>query len=255
MNEGVILEFAEPIDPTSLKAENVTVRAWNYQRSKDYGSGRYTLDGKAGTNAIGVGQVIASADGKSVFIHLPKLPKVMQLELRHEFRFLSEAAASGSVYFTINQPRELDLAAQGFNHVDLSKSVVVFKQVEEEIATPQLGKTVAENFGCIGCHSVDGTTDGKVGPTWLHLFGSRRTFVDGSHEVADELYLRDKILDPMKRRVTTGPAEMPSYRGVLTESQLESVVFYIRSLRQRTPGETRPNGETARPAEKAEQKL
>jgi hypothetical protein len=256
MKEGVILQFAEAVDPASLKPENVTVRAWNYQRSSEYGSGRYTLAGKPGTNAIGVGQMIASVDGRSVFVHLPDLPEVMQLELRHEFRFVRGAAASGSVYFTINQPRPLDLAAEGFPNVDFSKSVVVFSRVEEEIATPQLGKTVAETFGCIGCHSIDGTTDGKVGPTWKHLFGSRRTFVDGSSEVADEPYLREKILDPMKRRVTTGSAEMPSYRGVLSEPQLESLVFYIRSLRQRAQGETRPNIENARPAEKkAEQKL
>ncbi|HTO05101.1 MAG TPA: DUF6797 domain-containing protein, partial [Opitutus sp.] len=48
LSEGVILDFAEPVDPASLKAENVTVRAWNYRRSAEYGSGRYTLDGHEG---------------------------------------------------------------------------------------------------------------------------------------------------------------------------------------------------------------
>ena len=253
--DGVVLEFAEPVEPDSLKAENVTARAWNYQRSSNYGSGRYTLEGKDGTNALPVGQVIASRDRKSVFIHLRNLPSVMQVELRHEFRLASGPAASGVVYFTVNQPHAFDLAAAGFDPVDLTKSVFVVTQAVEEVATPQLGKQLAENFGCIACHSVDGTTEGKVGPTWKHLFGSRRTFVDGTSEIADELYLREKILDPMKKRVMTGAAEMPSYRGVLSEAQLESLIFYMRSLRQRAQGETRPNVESAPPAGKPAEKL
>ena len=143
----------------------------------------------------------------------------------------------------INSPRPLDLASAGFGQIDLSKSDVLVNQIAEEAATPALGKTLAENFGCLVCHSTDGTMEGKVGPTWLHLFGSRRTFIDGTSEIADEDYLRKKILDPMNKRVSTVPGEMPSYRGVLSESQLESLVFYIRSLRQPLPGEARPQVE------------
>ena len=232
MAEGVILEFAEPINPSSLAPENIMVRAWNYQRSSEYGSGRYTLEKVPGTTAIGVGQIVASSDRKSVFVHLPKLPPIMQLELRHDFTFASGIAASGVVYFTINQPRTYDLAAAGFEDLDLSKSKIVVTQQPQELPTIDSGKLLAENLGCAGCHSADGTTEGKVGPTWKHLFGSRRTFVDGSSETADELYLRSKILDPMKKRVTTVPAEMPSYRGVVSESQLESLILYIKSLRR-----------------------
>jgi mono/diheme cytochrome c family protein len=169
----------------------------------------------------------------------------MQVELRHDFQLASGTPARGQVYFTINEPRSLDLVAAGFGPIDFSKSVIVVTRAEEEIATPQLGKVLAETFGCIACHSIDGTTEGKVGPTWLHLFGSRRTFVDGTSEMADEQYLREKILDPMKKRVMAGGGEMPSYRGVLTESQLESLVFYIRSLRRTQRGETRPQVEAS----------
>lgn len=232
MSDGVILEFAEPVDVTSLKPENVVVRAWNYQRSREYGSGRYTLEGPAGTNALGVGQIVPANDGRSVFIQLPKLPKIMELEVRHEFRSRTGNPLTGLVYFTINQPRHIDLAASGFPNVDLSKNTVVITQKQEEVATPALGKSLAENLGCVGCHSADGTTEGKVGPTWKNLYGSKRTFVDGTTDTADEIYLRAKILEPMKRRVTTGPAEMPSYRGVVSEGQLDALVLYIKSLRK-----------------------
>ena len=235
-SEGVILDFAEPVDPSSLTPANVVVRAWNYVRSSEYGSGRYTLERPPGTNAIGVGQIAATADRKSVFIHLPHLGRAMQVEVRHEFRLASGASASSVVYFTINEPRSLDLAAAGFGNIDLSKSHVVVTQRQEELASPALGKKLSESLGCAGCHSTDGTTEGKVGPTWKKLYGSRITFVDGSSETADEIYLRAKILDPMKKRVTTTPAEMPSYRGVVSESELESLVLYIKTLRGSLPG-------------------
>lgn len=235
--DGVILEFAAPVDPASLTAKNTIVRAWNYVRSHEYGSGRYTLEGPPGTNALGVGQIIASTDRKSVFVQLPKLPKLSQLELRHDFRSAAGNPLTGVVYLTVNEPRPLDLAAAGFPNVDLTKNTVVITQQREEPATTALGKSLAESLGCVGCHSADGTTEGKVGPTWRGLYGITRTFVDGTTETADEIYLRAKILDPMKKRVTTGAAEMPSYRGVVSESQLDSLVLYIKSLRRSLPGE------------------
>ena len=238
-SDGVILEFAEPVDPASLTAKNVVVRAWNYVRSAEYGSGRYTLEGTPGTTAIGVGQIIPSTDRKFIFIHLPHLAPADQLEVRHEFRLANGATTSSVVYFTIHQPRPLDLTAAGFGQVDLSKSVVVVTKRQEELPSAELGKKLADNLGCAACHSTDGTTDGKVGPTWKRLYGSRRTFVDGTSEIADELYLRAKILDPMKKRVTTSPAEMPSYRGVVSEAELESLVLYIKTLRAPLPGDTR----------------
>ncbi|MEO7600322.1 MAG: c-type cytochrome, partial [Opitutus sp.] len=243
LEDGVILDFAQPVDPASLKVENVLVRAWNYHRGPEYGSGRYTLEGPPGTNALGVGQIVRSNNGKSVFIQLPHLPRVMQMELRHDFKLASGSAATGVVYFTVNQPRSLDLTAAGFPKVDLTKNTVVITQKQEDLPTSALGKTIAENLGCAVCHSTDGSTEGKVGPTWKNLYATRRTFVDGTTELADEIYLRAKILDPMKKRVTTTPAEMPSYRGVVSESQLESLVLYIKSLRVAGGGQARPSSE------------
>jgi cytochrome c2 len=230
---GVVLQFGSPLDPASLQPERVAVRAWNYRRSSAYGSGRYTPDGSEGTATIGVGQTIASRDGRSVFVHLPGLPATMQVEVRHDFRLADGAPARGVVYFTIHEHRPLDFAAAGFPEVDLSRSRVVVAQQKEDPPSIAMGKAVAENLGCVACHSADGTSEGQIGPTWRGLFGSRRTFVDGTSQIADELYIREKILDPLKRRVSLTQAEMPSYRGVVTETQLEALVLYIRSLSNR----------------------
>jgi len=228
--DGVVLEFAAPLDPASLGAEKIAARAWNYKRSSAYGSGRYALDGAAGVTPWGVAQTVLSADRKSVFVHLPKLPAVAQLEVRHDFRLASGTAARGVVYFTIHQPRPLDLTKSGFAGVDLSKQPVVVARAKEELASVAIGKALAESVGCATCHSADGTTEGKIGPTWQRLFGSKRTLLDGTSELADELYLREKILDPTQKPTKPGVIEMPSYRGVLSEQQVESLVLYIKSL-------------------------
>jgi cytochrome c2 len=233
--DGVILHFAEPLDPGSVRADTVRARAWNYVRSAEYGSGRYTLEGPPGTTLLGVAQAVLSADRRAVFVHLPDLPPVMQLELQHEFGLASGAPARGVAYLTIHQPARVDLAGEGFPSVDLSVQSTVALRQPEEPASVIRGREVAEMFGCLACHSTDGTSEGQIGPTWLNLYGSVRTFVDGTRTVADEHYLREKILDPLRRRVSLTQAEMPSYRGVVTDSQLDSLVLYIKSLNSPRP--------------------
>ena len=66
------------------------------------------------------------------------------------------------------------------------------------------------------------------------MHGSRREFIDGKSKVADESYLRESILDPAAR-VPKGynPKDvgMPSYRGILNDQDIESVVMFIKSLK------------------------
>ena len=228
--DGVILEFATPVDPASVTPDKILARGWNYKRSSAYGSGRYAFGGSAGTTPLGVAQTVVSADRKSVFVHLPKLPAMAQLEVRHDFGLANGSAARGVVYFTIHQPRPLDLAKAGFAKVDLTKPAIAVARAKEEPPTAAQGKALAESIGCVACHSADGTTEGKVGPTWRRLFGAKRTFVDGTSEVADEIYIREKMLDPQAKKMKPGQVEMPSYRGVLSEQQMESLVLYIKSL-------------------------
>ena len=66
------------------------------------------------------------------------------------------------------------------------------------------------------------------------MHGARREFIDGKSKVADDAYLRESILDPAAR-VLTGynPKDvgMPSYRGILNDQDIESVVMFIKSLK------------------------
>lgn len=230
--DGVILNFATPLKAESVRAEEVTAQAWNYVRSPVYGSGRYRLDGSDGMDAVGVSQAVLSTDRKSVFIHLPEMPEeVMQLEVRHAFQLENGTTTEGATYFTIHQPHQLDLAKAGFSGVDLAKTKIVSLPKIEGTPTVAIGKTLSVTMGCIACHSTDGTTEGKTGPTWKGLFGIDREFERGSVESANEFYLRDSILNPQKKIVKGYQPGMASYKGVLTDAQIDSLILYIRSLK------------------------
>lgn len=46
----------------------------------------------------------------------------------------------------------------------------------------------------------------------------------------------------MKRRVTSGMVEMPSYQGVLSDAQIASLNLYIKTLSSRPDPAERPAG-------------
>lgn len=89
------------------------------------------------------------------------------------------------------------------------------------------GKTIAQNNGCTTCHSIDGSK--MVGPTWQNLYGSERTFDDGSTATADEEYLTESIVNPSAKVVEGYPPSMVSY-DFLSDSKINSLVEYIKSL-------------------------
>jgi cytochrome c2 len=229
--DGVLITFAQPLDPASVSQESIFAASWNYRRSKEYGSGRFTRAGAAGTDPVPIGQVLLSEDRKTVFVHLPELAPVMQLGISHQFRFNTGAEAKGDIYFTIHQLRSQDLQASGFAAVDLSRSVPVVRMPKSEPPTRERGKVLSVQMGCVACHSTDGSTEGKTGPTWKGLFGKDRFFADGSMESANEYYIRASILEPEKKIVAGYHAGMASYQGVLAEDQIDSIILYIRSLR------------------------
>jgi cytochrome c oxidase subunit II len=93
-----------------------------------------------------------------------------------------------------------------------------------------LGRRLADQHGCMACHTTDGRR--SVGPTWLDLYGSEVTLVDGSQVTADEDYLRRAITDP-SAEVTQGyPNVMPAY-GHLPAEEVEALVAYIRAVSER----------------------
>lgn len=104
------------------------------------------------------------------------------------------------------------------------------------------GRQLAQNLGCLACHSLDGSAN--LAPTWQGLYGSTRQLADGSRVQADEAYLRESILTPQARLVQGFPPVMVAYRP--SEDELAALLALIESL-----GDTPPTSEQddASPAE------
>jgi cytochrome c oxidase subunit 2 len=107
---------------------------------------------------------------------------------------------------------------------------VASETAASELAGAAGGAQLAELQGCAGCHSVDGSQ--LVGPTWLDLYGSERTFADGTTAVADEDYIRNSIIEANAQVVAGFPPNvMPqTYGDALTAEEIDGLIAYIKSL-------------------------
>lgn len=91
------------------------------------------------------------------------------------------------------------------------------------------GKALFESKGCVACHSVDGTA--KVGPTLKGLFGHKVELADGSTATADENYIRESIEKPNAKMVKGFQPVMPTFQGLLQETEMNALIAYIKSLK------------------------
>lgn len=94
----------------------------------------------------------------------------------------------------------------------------------------ELGKQIYQKNACFTCHSLDGSN--KIGPSWLGAYGTKRKLADGSEVVIDENYIRESILNPMAKIAQGYQPVMPTYQGILNETQIDGVIAYIKELNQ-----------------------
>lgn len=91
----------------------------------------------------------------------------------------------------------------------------------------ELGEQLFIQNACQTCHSVDGSR--LVGPTFLGLYGSERTFEDGTTRIADDEYLTQSIREPSTQVVQGYANAMVSY-DYLSEAEVQSLIEYIKTL-------------------------
>lgn len=92
------------------------------------------------------------------------------------------------------------------------------------------GQKWAQQFGCIACHTSDGSQG--VGPTWKGLFGMDETLDDGSTTFADHDYLYKSICDPGVQIVEGFQNIMPpNMCETMTDDQIEDIIAFIESLK------------------------
>lgn len=91
-----------------------------------------------------------------------------------------------------------------------------------------LGEKLYSTKNCIACHANDGSD--RVGPKFNGLFGSNRELNDGKQVTVDENYIRESLMYPQAKMVKGYPAVMPTYKGLLDETEINAITAYIKTL-------------------------
>jgi len=94
----------------------------------------------------------------------------------------------------------------------------------------EAGMGYAKQFGCVGCHSVDGSA--MAGPTFKGLYGSNVDLEGGASVKADDAYLQESIQKPNAKIVKSFFAGiMPDLGSGISDQQAQALVEYIKTLR------------------------
>ena len=236
MQPGILLRFDAPLDAgAATNPDNFSVTSWHYKRTYNYGSPQFRADGSNGIDRLAPSRAYVSADRRAVFVAVPQMSPVMQMRVAWSLESAAGTAFQDSAYFTPYQLAPFDPVKEGFGSltVDLTP-----RQLAPEQASPvtaEEGKRLSQLYGCAACHAVIADAPSGLGPSWKGLYGSQRSYAKGVlRAVADDAYLRESILQPTAKVVTgyeRGEAGMPSYAGVLTDAQIESILLFIRTLR------------------------
>ncbi|MDZ4700901.1 MAG: cytochrome c oxidase subunit II [Rhodothermales bacterium] len=125
----------------------------------------------------------------------------------------------------------------GTQHSGMLAKVIVLPQEEftewvesgggnfDEMPLPEYGATLYQQQACFTCHSIDGTQ--VIAPSFKGLYGSQRTFEDGSTATADDNYIRESILNPMAHIVQGFSPIMPASYSSLDERQVSALIEFI----------------------------
>lgn len=233
MKRGVLIRFSQPVNADSIVPANFVAERWNYRRTPGYGSPHLKPDGSPGQESLIPSSAYLSRDGKSVFVGIPDMTPVMQMRLGWSLRSNRGAELSGNTWFTPHELVAFDPTSEGFAPLEVDLTPREAMAVAQTEPTVEEGKRLAELMGCVACHSTDGSTIGRVGTTWKGLFGSERVLIGNDNVIADEEYLIKSIKDPaaqIPREYARSDTGMPTYEGLLNDSQIRSIVLYIRSL-------------------------
>ncbi len=137
----------------------------------------------------------------------------------------------------------------GKDHSSMLSKIVVDSKENFEIYLEDLidrsDKSPAENgeyyyniFGCVQCHD----TKDKVtitGPTFVDAFGGQVRCVGGELVDMDENYIRESILDPQARIHDGFQGVMPTFKGKISDEQINDIIAYLKTISSNVPEEVK----------------
>lgn len=145
------------------------------------------------------------------------------------------------VWFVATRPGSYDIFCSQYCGTSHSAMIATVEAVpreqfaawlnEEKGGAEHPGLALMEKYGCLGCHSLDGSS--KVGPTFKGLFGSKVAVTKGGMPtvlLADDAFLRESILVPSATVVAGFPPIMPATAD-LPEAELAALVDYLKEIK------------------------
>lgn len=148
-----------------------------------------------------------------------------------EYCGTSHSAMIGKVY--VMEPENFNNWLDGFYKVDKAQAptmaAAAAKAPTTSISLADQGALLFKSRACNTCHSVNG--DRLVGPTFRGLMGSEVELISGTKVLADENYVRESIMDPMKKIVKGYAPQMPTYRGQLSDEEVNQLIAYLKTLK------------------------
>jgi cytochrome c oxidase subunit 2 len=133
----------------------------------------------------------------------------------------------------------------GLNHSGMGGWVYVLEQKDFDNwlagnasgETPvELGKDLFTNkLGCASCHAGGPQ---QRGAKLEGIYGKEVKLVGGQTVIADDQYIRNSILNPASQIVEGFQPIMPTFKGQVTDEQLNGLVAYIKSLSGATGSST-----------------
>jgi cytochrome c oxidase subunit II len=135
----------------------------------------------------------------------------------------------------------------GMNHSGMIGQVVVMEPREFDnwlsgnagnITPAVAGQQLYQSLGCVSCHGANG--EGGRGPTLAGVFGRRIQLANNQTIQADEVYIRESIINPQAKLVAGFGPIMPTFQGQVTEDQIMQLLAFIKSLQVVNPQPVTP---------------
>jgi len=101
----------------------------------------------------------------------------------------------------------------------------------EGMSLEDYGAKLYVSKACVTCHSIDGRIG--TGPTFAKVYGHSVRLADGREVMADENYIRKSILEPASEVVAGFQSVMPTYQGILKDREIDALVAFIKSLKDK----------------------
>lgn len=90
------------------------------------------------------------------------------------------------------------------------------------------GEKLFTELNCVTCHKTDST--GR-GPVLDGVYGRAVKLASGETVTADDVYLRESIVNPAAKVVEGYQPVMPTYQGQVSEENILALIAYIQSLK------------------------